>query len=135
MNTNISNNFFRLFNKHFRPDHKLRENFHKNTLKCSFSYMLKMKTKSDGHTIKGTSQNKLHSESLKFTHWFKKNMHFFEIKTTAIPEYLFDFIPQTKFPPKIKSCNCLKKDNCLMGGTCLTENILYYVKISCDDEK
>ena len=37
-------------------------------------------------------------------------------------------------PPKIKLCNCLKKENCPMRGACLTENVLYYTRISCDDE-
>ena len=37
-------------------------------------------------------------------------------------------------PPKIKLCNCSKKENCLMRGACLTENILYYTRISCQDE-
>ena len=32
-------------------------------------------------------------------------------------------------------CNCLKKENSPMGGASLTEYFLYYVKISCDDEK
>ena len=30
-------------------------------------------------------------------------------------------------PPKTKLCNCLR-------GACLTENVLYYARISCDDE-
>ena len=38
-------------------------------------------------------------------------------------------------PPKTKLCNCLKNENCPMTGACLTENVLYYAKISCDDEK
>ena len=38
-------------------------------------------------------------------------------------------------PPKTKSCKCLKKENYPMRGNCLTENILYYAKISCVDEK
>ena len=37
-------------------------------------------------------------------------------------------------PPKTKLCNCLKKENCPMRGACLTENLLYYARISCDDE-
>ena len=37
-------------------------------------------------------------------------------------------------PPKAKLCNCLKKENCPMRGACLTENVLYYARISCDDE-
>ena len=40
-------------------------------------------------------------------------------------------------PPKIKLCNCLKKENCPMRGACFTENILYYnriSRISCDNE-
>ena len=38
-------------------------------------------------------------------------------------------------PSKTKLCNCLRKENCLMKGTCLTQNVLYYSKISCHDEK
>ena len=38
-------------------------------------------------------------------------------------------------PPKTKLCNCLKNKNYPMSGVCLTENVLYYAKISCDDEK
>ena len=37
-------------------------------------------------------------------------------------------------PPKTKLCNCLK-ENCPMRGVCLTENVFYYAKISCDNEK
>ena len=37
--------------------------------------------------------------------------------------------------PKTKLYNCLKKENCLMRGACLTENVLYYAKISSDNEK
>ena len=37
-------------------------------------------------------------------------------------------------PPITKLCNCLKKENCPMRGACLTENVLYYARISCDDE-
>ena len=37
-------------------------------------------------------------------------------------------------PPKTKLCNCLKKENCPMRGACLTENVLYYARISCDNE-
>ena len=43
-------------------------------------------------------------------------------------------ILETTSPPKTKLCNCLKKENCPMRGACLTENILYYARISCDDE-
>ena len=42
-------------------------------------------------------------------------------------------ILETTPPPKTKLCNCLEKENCLMGGACLTENISYYARISCDD--
>ena len=38
-------------------------------------------------------------------------------------------------PPKTKFCNCLKKDDFPMSGDSLTENVLYYSKISCVDEK
>ena len=43
-------------------------------------------------------------------------------------------ILETTLPPKTKLCNCLKKENCPMRGACLTENILYYARISCDDK-
>ena len=38
-------------------------------------------------------------------------------------------------PPKTKLCNCLKKENCTMSRVCLTEHVLQYTKISCDDKK
>ena len=44
-------------------------------------------------------------------------------------------ILETTLPPKTKLCNCLKKENCPMRGAYLTENILYYARISCNDEK
>ena len=34
-------------------------------------------------------------ESLKFRRWFRKLCTFYKIKTTGVPEYLFDFIPET----------------------------------------
>ena len=37
-------------------------------------------------------------------------------------------------PPKTKLYNCLKKENWQMRRTCLTENVSYYAKTSCDDE-
>ena len=37
-------------------------------------------------------------------------------------------------PPKTKLCNCLKKEYCPMRGTCLIENVLYYARITCDDQ-
>ena len=37
-------------------------------------------------------------------------------------------------PSKTKLCNCLKKQNCPIRRTCLTENFLYYARISFDDE-
>ena len=43
-------------------------------------------------------------------------------------------ILKTTPPPKTKLCNCLKNENCPMRGACLTENILYYARISCEDE-
>ena len=43
-------------------------------------------------------------------------------------------ILENTLPPKTKLCNCLKKENCPMRGACLTENVLYYARISCDDE-
>ena len=49
-------------------------------------------------TIKGTSQNRLYSKlgfkSRKCRRWFRKLCTFIKIKTTSIPEYLFD-ITQT----------------------------------------
>ena len=36
--------------------------------------------------------------------------------------------------PKTKLSNCLKKEKCPMRAACLTENILYYPRISSDDE-
>ena len=48
--------------------------------------------------IKETSQSKLYSElgfeSLKFRRWFRKLCTFFKVKTSGLPEYLFDLIPQ-----------------------------------------
>ena len=43
-------------------------------------------------------------------------------------------ILETTPPPKTKLCKYLKKENCPMRGACLTENILYNARISCDDE-
>ena len=37
-------------------------------------------------------------------------------------------------PWKTKLYNYLKKENCLMRGACLTQNVLYNARISCDDE-
>ena len=49
--------------------------------------------------IKRTFQSKLYNklgfESLKFRRWFRKLCTFYKIKTTGVPEYLFDFIPET----------------------------------------
>ena len=36
-------------------------------------------------------------------------------------------------PPKAKLCNCLEKENCPMKRGCLTETVLYYAGISCED--
>ena len=43
-------------------------------------------------------------------------------------------ILETTLLPETKLRNCLKKENCPMKGACLTENILYYARISCDDK-
>ena len=43
-------------------------------------------------------------------------------------------ILETTSPPKTKLCNCLKKENYPMRVACLSENILCYTRISCDDE-
>ena len=49
--------------------------------------------------IKETSQSKfkkkLGFESLKFRRWFQKLCTFYKIRTTGVPEYLFDLIPET----------------------------------------
>ena len=37
-------------------------------------------------------------------------------------------------PPKPKLCNSLEKENWSMRGVCVTENIFYYARTSCDDE-
>ena len=42
---------------------------------------------------------------------------------------------KNKLPPNTKLCNCLEKKNCQMRGACLAENIFYYARIGCDDEK
>ena len=48
--------------------------------------------------IKGTSQSKLYNElgfeSLKFRRRFRISRIFFKLKTSGLPEYLFDLIPQ-----------------------------------------
>lgn len=33
-----------------------------------------------------------------------------------------------------KMCNCCKKDHCQMKGAYLTENVLYYTRLSCDNK-
>ena len=43
-------------------------------------------------------------------------------------------ILENTLPLKTKSCNCLKKENCQMRGACLAENVLYYARVSYDDE-
>ena len=49
--------------------------------------------------IKGTYQKRLYNqlglESLKFRRWFRKLCTFYKIKTTGVPQYLSDLIPQT----------------------------------------
>ena len=37
-------------------------------------------------------------------------------------------------PPKTKLCKYLKKEDCPIRGACLTENVLYYARISGNDE-
>ena len=37
-------------------------------------------------------------------------------------------------PPKTKLCKCLKKEYYPMRRACFTENVLYYARISCDNE-
>ena len=48
---------------------------------------------------KATSQSRLHSElgleTFKFRRWFRKLCCFYKIKTTGVPQYLPDLIPQT----------------------------------------
>ena len=50
---------------------------------------------------KGTSQNRLYNElgyeSLKFRRWIRKLCTFCKIKTTGVPQYLSDLIPQTNY--------------------------------------
>ena len=43
-------------------------------------------------------------------------------------------ILESTSPSKTRLCNCLKKENCPMRGACLTENVLYYARISYDDK-
>ena len=49
--------------------------------------------------IKRTYQSRLYNElsleSLKFRRWFRKLCTFYKIKTTGVPQYLSDLIPQT----------------------------------------
>ena len=49
--------------------------------------------------IKGTYQRRLYNElgfeSLKFRRWFRTLCTFYKIKTTGVPQYLPDLIPQT----------------------------------------
>ena len=51
--------------------------------------------------IKGTYQKRLYKElgleSLKFRPWFRKLCTFYKVKTTGVPQYLSDFIPQTNY--------------------------------------
>ena len=66
-------------------------------------------------TMKETSQSKLYSElgfeSLKFRRWFRTLCTYFELKTSSVPEYLFDLIPQnnhlynTRFTFFFSTCN------------------------------
>ena len=44
-------------------------------------------------------------------------------------------ILETTLPPEAELCNSLRQENCPMKGACLTENVLYYSKISCGDGK
>ena len=44
-------------------------------------------------------------------------------------------ILENTLPLKTKLCSCLKIENCPMAGVYLTENVLCYAKISCDEEK
>ena len=59
--------------------------------------------------IKGESQSKLYSEldfkSLKSRRWFRKLCTFSKPKTSGLPEYLFDLLPQ----------NNHLYDNCFLG--------------------
>ena len=49
---NIGKYFFRLLNKHFPPGHKLCKVLNKKALKLSYSCMLNLKAKIDGHNKK-----------------------------------------------------------------------------------
>ena len=52
VNTNIGKLFLRLINKHFRPMHKYRKIFNRNTIKISYSCMPKIKSKINTHNKK-----------------------------------------------------------------------------------
>ena len=49
--------------------------------------------------IKGTYQSRLYNElaleCLKFRRWFRKLCTFYKFRTTGVPQYLSDLIPQT----------------------------------------
>ena len=42
---------------------------------------------------------------------------------------------ENTLPPKTILSNCFRKEHCPMRGACLTENVLNYTKICCDNEK
>ena len=46
-------------------------------------------------TYQSRLYNELGLESLKFKRWFRKLCTFYKIKTTGVPQYLSDLIPQT----------------------------------------
>ena len=39
--------------------------------------------------------NELDFETIRFRRWFSKLCNFYKIKVTRVPEYLFDYIPET----------------------------------------
>ena len=69
------------------------ESFKQNIEKILYSAALVI-----SGAIKKTSQSKLYNElgfeSQKFRHWFRKLCTFLKFKTSGLPEYLFDLIPQ-----------------------------------------
>ena len=55
--------------------------------------LLQLQVPSKEHHL--VNYNELGFESVKFRGWFRKSCTFYKTKTTGIPEYLFDLIPET----------------------------------------
>ena len=53
--TNIEKIFIKLISKHFPPNHKFVKIFNKNTIKLSYSCMLNIRSKINGHSKKNTA--------------------------------------------------------------------------------